>query len=66
MTFRDAFNSYIRELGKDPDRVWDGIRETIRQTLLTKQTEFGPLHAKYSTYWSVPTPGLKTRLIEQR
>lgn len=51
-TFRNSFNAYLQSKGMDWEKVWDGVRETIRQTLLAKEAEFGPLHDKYPYHWN--------------
>uniref|UniRef100_A0A1I8AM10 Tubulin polyglutamylase TTLL4 n=1 Tax=Steinernema glaseri TaxID=37863 RepID=A0A1I8AM10_9BILA len=37
MTFRESLNAYLQAQGKDPEKIWSGIRETIRQVFESQQ-----------------------------
>ncbi|KAK0410628.1 hypothetical protein QR680_005241 [Steinernema hermaphroditum] len=37
MTFRQSLNAYLQAQGKDPEKIWSGIRETIRQVFESQQ-----------------------------
>uniref|UniRef100_A0A158Q783 Tubulin polyglutamylase TTLL6 n=1 Tax=Elaeophora elaphi TaxID=1147741 RepID=A0A158Q783_9BILA len=39
MTFQHAFNAYISELGKDPDIIWDRIKEIIAAVFESQQNK---------------------------
>uniref|UniRef100_A0A914XPX0 Uncharacterized protein n=1 Tax=Plectus sambesii TaxID=2011161 RepID=A0A914XPX0_9BILA len=49
MNFRESLNSYVRSVGKDPERIWSQIRETIRQVFQAKQKEIQLLIDNYKS-----------------
>ncbi|OAD60411.1 Tubulin polyglutamylase TTLL4 [Eufriesea mexicana] len=37
-SMKDSFDAYVRSQGKDPDKVWNGIREAIKEIILLKES----------------------------
>ncbi|CAL7950013.1 unnamed protein product [Xylocopa violacea] len=36
-SMKDSFDAYVRSQGKDPEKIWNGVREAIKEITLSKE-----------------------------
>lgn len=52
-TMRHSLDAYVRSKGMHPEKIWSGVRETIRQVMMVKAREMQPLVTSYKHPWLV-------------